>query len=87
MGEFGIVSKGSRISFGYGESGKGRKLQRKGTLTHMRESVRRTKSGVLSQGDSAVAIAATDDAGLGNNEHKDIQLEEITVIRSNVDNK
>lgn len=86
-GEFGIVSKGSRISFGREGSGKGRRFQRKGTLTHMRDSVKSTRSGVLSRGSSATAIAIPNEVRVDNKREEIVQLEEITVINSKVDKK
>lgn len=81
--EFGIVSKGSRVSRGsrisYGRDGGG-KPQRRGTLTHMRDSVRSTRSGVLSRGNSASAIAVPDGVKVDNKKEEFVQLEEITVI-------
>ena len=53
----------------------------------MRDSVRSTRSGVLSRKESAVGIAVTDEARPGNKEQEDIQLEEITIIHSKVDKK
>ena len=79
-GEFGIVSKGSKISFG--QDG-GQKLRRKGTLTHVRDSVRSTRSGVLSRGNSARAITVPDEVRGNKKREEVVQLEEITVINSN----
>ena len=81
-GEFGIVSKGSRISFGRDGSQKGQKLRRRGTLTHVRDSVRSTRSGVLSRGNSAAAITVPDGVKGGKKREQFVQLEEITVINS-----
>ena len=81
-GEFGIVSRGSKISFGRDGSGKGRKWQRKGTLTHVRDSVRSTRSGVLSRGNSAAAITVPDEVKNDKKREEIVQLEEITVINS-----
>ena len=76
-GEFGIVMRGSKISYGRNGSGKGHRLQRKGALNHVRDSVRSTRSGVLSRGSSARATAVPDETTAN---QKTVQLEEITVV-------
>lgn len=78
-GEFGIVSKGSKISFG--RDG-GQKLRRKGTLTHVRDSVRSTRSGVLSRGNSVGATTVPAEVRGDKRREEFVQLEEITVINS-----
>lgn len=75
-GEFGIISKGSKINFKRDGSGKGRKFQRKGTLNHVRDSVRSTRSDVLSRGNSITAIAV-EDGVMAKSSREVIHLEEI----------
>ena len=78
-GTNGLVSKGSKTSFGRDGS---RRFQRKGTITHMRDSVRSTRSGVLSRGSSATAIGVTDEGRVDKRKEEVVQLEEITVLSS-----
>lgn len=76
-GEFGIVTRGSKISYERNGSGKSHRLQRKGTLTHTRDSVRSTRSGVLSRGSSARAIAVPNQAKVNKKREEIVQVEEI----------
>lgn len=78
-GTDGIVSRGSKTSFARDGS---RRFQRKGTLTHVRDSVRSTRSGVLSRGSSATAIGVADEDRVDKKREEVVQLEEITVINS-----
>lgn len=78
-GEFGIVSKGSKISFG--RDG-GQTPRRRGTLTHVRDSVRSTRSGVLSRGNSAGAITIPNEVRRDKKREEFVHLEEITVVNS-----
>ena len=53
----------------------------------MRDSVKSTRSGVLSRGSSATAIAIPNEVRVDNKREEIVQLEEITVINSKVDKK
>ena len=79
-GEFGIVTRGSKISYGRNGSGKGHRLQRKGALNHVRDSVRSTRSRVLSRGSSARATAVPDEIAVNHKREETVQLEDITAV-------
>ena len=78
--KFGIVSKGSRIGLERDGSGKDHKFQRKGTITRVRDSVRNTRNGTLSRGNSVGAVTVSSEGRADKKREEGIQLEEITVI-------